>query len=686
MKIRKVKAISMIMGCLLLVMFLPPVLALGYSYPHPDTYNPGRQKTQIPGVNTIKAGDVAVTGSAETGAMIKVFDGDGYSIGQGYAYSGRFTVPTRKLKAGEVIQVYAHANLKDESDRVLVYVDGYYIPPNAGVSRLPVIENIYTDTKIIRGRSEPGTKIEMYNGRGYFVASTTANQYGNFEFTVNNLAAGEVLQFYATEIGKTKTPNPVKVSVIDNRRYIITLEGSDRNSIRGRLNTFGYVTVKDSRGIELGMQATGYDGSFRMGFNRTVDRGETIRIFAGPNPRSSDTDLRVIIEDGAKKPNPPVVYNAKVGDNFLKGYSEAYSTIVVKDSNNNEIGRGTSDYGGNFHVNLNRAIVNNENIYIYAISRENLQSEATLVVFKELEKSKSPAVNPVKMGSTMVTGESSKSYDKLTVYDNEGKVLGFNWAGPSGKYTVSLNRGVLSGETIKVTATSENMAESDPTIVIAELIKDTTLRISYIKGYPDGSVKPGNTLSRAEAAAMFARLLNNSGEFETSNITAFPDANQKWYSKAVNYIVLQGYMKGYPNGKFLPDKKITRAEFAQMISQYDNQNDVVAEFSDTYGHWAKKAIDKSYGNGRIKGYPDGSFKPNADITRAEAATILNSLFKRKTDKDSFAELSNPGAMNKFRDIDTSHWAYYDLIDAGNSHKSYRRDSGEIVENWTEITN
>lgn len=179
---------------------------------------------------------------------------------------------------------------------------------------------------------------------------------------------------------------------------------------------------------------------------------------------------------------------------------------------------------------------------------------------------------------------------------------------------------------------------------------------SYIKGYEDNTFRPENKVTRAEASMMFARLMNGSDKFE-SNSTKYSDANNAWYSGAVFYVDNKSVIKGYPNGVFKPNKNITRAEFVQMISNYLNENvDGKSSFRDTADHWAKDAIDIATDKGYIKGYPDGYFRPDAEITRAEAVKILN---------ETFSISSSGSSNNNFKDLNKSAWYYKEILKATN---------------------
>ncbi|MFR9277829.1 MAG: S-layer homology domain-containing protein, partial [Peptoniphilus senegalensis] len=192
---------------------------------------------------------------------------------------------------------------------------------------------------------------------------------------------------------------------------------------------------------------------------------------------------------------------------------------------------------------------------------------------------------------------------------------------------------------------------------------------------------PSNQVTRAEAVRMFVKLVNNGAELPKNPTTSFKDANNAWYSDEINFAVAKGFIKGYSDGTFKPNQAITRAEFAQMISAFvKNGYPGTGNFKDVKGHWASDAINELYGNKNIKGYSDGTFKPDQKLTRAEAVTILNSVFGRNTKSNSFANVSESG-LKKFSDVAKSHWAYYEILDASNGHNAAKTESSDEVSIW-----
>ncbi len=191
---------------------------------------------------------------------------------------------------------------------------------------------------------------------------------------------------------------------------------------------------------------------------------------------------------------------------------------------------------------------------------------------------------------------------------------------------------------------------STPTKEVAKPEEKPAPTKGYIAGYPDHTFRPAKSMTRAEAAAILARLCKLTGADSTK--PDFKDADG-WYNAAINDVVKAGYMKGYPDGSFKPDQPITRAEFAVILSHVLKDETAPNPFKDTAGHWAKDAIDKAYAQGIIKGYGDNSFRPDALVSRAEAVAMANRTFR----------LQRTVIKNPFTDISPDHWAYNDILTA-----------------------
>ena len=202
----------------------------------------------------------------------------------------------------------------------------------------------------------------------------------------------------------------------------------------------------------------------------------------------------------------------------------------------------------------------------------------------------------------------------------------------------------------------------------------------YIFGYPDDTIRPDGDMTRAEAIAVVARLQKLDLSDKSAKI--YKDTKENlWYNGAINAAFKAGYLLEKEGENVRPNDKITRAELAELISHIDKKNNTVAPFEDVKGHKFEAAINQAYGNERIKGYPDGTFKPDNTITRAEVATMLNKLYDRYPDKNFIDAKQN--LVHNYKDMSyKGHWGYYELVEAYHSH-TYLRLS-DNMEEWKEI--
>lgn len=205
---------------------------------------------------------------------------------------------------------------------------------------------------------------------------------------------------------------------------------------------------------------------------------------------------------------------------------------------------------------------------------------------------------------------------------------------------------------------------------------------AYVVGYSDGTVRPSANISRAETATIFFRLLKS--DIRDGNLTAdneFSDVSDgQWHNKAISTMAKLGIVKGRRADRFDPDASITRAEFAAICARFNTRPvENSGSFSDISGHWAENEIERAAAFGWISGYPDGTFHPDARITRAEAMTMINRVLCRMPQSES--DLLD--SMVTWPDNKPSDWHYLAVQEATNSHDFDRQ--GEVGESWTKLT-
>lgn len=246
-----------------------------------------------------------------------------------------------------------------------------------------------------------------------------------------------------------------------------------------------------------------------------------------------------------------------------------------------------------------------------------------------------------------------------------------------------------AGKTLVNTAVAENAsADGQGTSQGTEIdsIKVPTLNVSdhyaYVVGYPDGTVQPQGNITRAEAATIFFRLLSDdSRSYYWSTTNDYTDVNSgDWYNNAISTLSNAGIITGYPDGTFRPNASITRAEMAKIIAVFAKLDTKTDRFTDINGHWAEAYIRLAAGNDWIEGYPDSTFKPQQSITRAETMTMINRVLERVPAKIS--HLLPYDKMLTFVDNNPGDWFYIAVQEATNSHtyeRSVRETKGD--EQW-----
>ena len=209
------------------------------------------------------------------------------------------------------------------------------------------------------------------------------------------------------------------------------------------------------------------------------------------------------------------------------------------------------------------------------------------------------------------------------------------------------------------------------------------IHFNYVIGYTDGTIRPNNDISRAEVATIFFRLLTDEARTQYDKTTSsFSDIKDgAWCCRAVSTLTNMGIIKGYTDGSFQPNKSITRAELATIIARFAKLDVNTKTFSDINGHWAQKSIELAAGNGWINGYTDGTFRPNKSIIRAETFAMINRVLDRQT--ESVSDLLPTSEMNMWSDnLNENAWYYKDVQEATNYHKC-DRVGDSVYEKWTE---
>lgn len=275
-----------------------------------------------------------------------------------------------------------------------------------------------------------------------------------------------------------------------------------------------------------------------------------------------------------------------------------------------------------------------------------------------------------KSGKTVSVSKSTDKDGKITLtLPNGADLTGDNY------YTIKAtdNKGNAKAEISIVLKDKKNNTANGTTDKNGMLILPGSKHKAYIMGYPDGSFRPDGDMSRAEAAAIFARLIADKKNESVKGTPSFKDTpNNKWYSAFVGYLEKYNIISGYEDGTFRPDESITRAEFVTIAVRYYSLFNEVKSVSNTTkyndlsnNYWAIKNISYATSEKWLNGYSDGSFRPDIVVTRAEVVTIINRATGRNADTEFINK--NLTVLNRFTDVkNNSHWAAYDILSAANT--------------------
>ena len=479
--------------------------------------------------------------------------------------------------------------------------------------------------------------------------------------------------------------------------YVIKVSGNQGAVVKIQETDGGEFAIKDSTDSRANIVWNEAEQSYTVTLNQAVDASDPIKLYAkktftkveGKFPTTATNALLVNGEDGPKD-NTTIEERGTLTVDF-GALVHKHLTVTGDKSFNG------ATFTVNFTEGLYAPLAVNNSIEVYAdagVGKEKLPDLTASVTYTADERDR--GLKDFDGADLTINTEGNYSYivseqipAGATGYDTKKYVVGIVVVPDGDGLKVEH---VWYHELVEDLATHPEIIPGGPTfyntidtgkddyypIIIPTIInKDTgmlnkTDHFAYVIGYPDGTVHPNGQITRAEVATIFFRLLRDEvrdGAFTTSN-TYSDVAYGKWYNNPISTMSALGIITGYPDGTFKPNKPITRAEFAAIAARFDEtQSGKSATFSDVIGHWAAKEIGIAYYNDWIKGYPDGTFKPDQNITRAEAMTLINRVLERKP--ESPADLLTN--MNKWTDnMDTSKWYYLDVQEATNSHGYTRK--------------
>ncbi len=489
----------------------------------------------------------------------------------------------------------------------------------------------YTDSKEL---TQDNTVINLY----YYLDSWKDGDIGSGDKTDDSLTDGDGIPDYKQIL--------IQYQVYQKDNGLVTPE-------------FEVVTVKN------GNELTAIHGS---SVTRT-GTGYTFVTWTGQNVAVTEKTVGDIIkETSAEKLKKEKCDLSK--DTFEQGKSHTYTAIFLEDKigggDNKDQPDGIPDawqykvtfkvVNGNWNNNTNQDIVT-------YVTKKNAEGNSSTNGTAKLTTDQIPPVGNQPNSGYQSSGRWDKTPstdlnitgDTVFTYTYDKKSGGSGGSGGSHKPTVTIPDDVPTGLNGKD-------------------------HYAYVVGYPDGMVYPQKNITRAEVATIFFRLLTD--ETREANMTKSNGYNDMkdgaWYTCAVSTLSKMGIIKGYEDGSFKPDASISRAEFAAIAARFDPDGDKTpATFSDVSSHWAKDEISIAANHGWIKGYEDGSFKPDQKITRAETMTLVNRVLKRlpETKDDLHKDMKTWPDNQK-----ESAWFYLAVQEATNSHYQKLKKDG-THETW-----
>ena len=406
----------------------------------------------------------------------------------------------------------------------------------------------------------------------------------------------------------------------------------------GEVITTSYkVSVKDTKGIITGSFVEIKDGKVTV----TLPEDKTLTT-------SNQTTVTITDKDDKPVQGVSVTIKDKTTSKTGTTNSNGQVTLPVKSS-----GGGGSSSGGSSGGGGGGGLSSYSSVNVKVVDQDGNNVSVT------------KSIGTDKVTLTLPTGKNlakDDNYYTITVTDRNGKA--------KSDYTVILkdrNSNELTGTT-----------DSNGILILPAVEHE-----AYIVGYDDGTFRPDNDMSRAEAAAIFARLISEQKGEKISGKSSFKDVdNNEWYAEYLGYLAKYDIINGYNDGTFKPDNSVTRAEFVTMAVRYYalfnnvTKTGYTVEYVDVEkDYWAYNDVAYAKHIGWLNGYADGTFRGDNNITRAEVVTVVNRATGRTADKEYVND--NFTKLNRFTDVtDNTLWYFFDVNEAANTHKAVINDNGE----------
>ncbi|PWD82773.1 Ig-like domain repeat protein, partial [Ignatzschineria cameli] len=460
----------------------------------------GEKDTVAPDAPTAEIDEegLVVTGNAEPGSTVEVKDQEGNSLGSVVAdpESGEYEITLdRPVTDGETVNVTATDKAGNTSEKTPVTGEKDTVAPDA-----PTAE-IDEEGLVVKGKTEAGSTVEVTDSNGEVIGSGTANEQGEYEVELSRpVTDGETVDVTATD----KAGNTSEKTPVIGEKDTIAPEAPDAEIdedglvVKGKAEPGSTVEIKDQEGNSLGsVVADPESGAYEVELSRPVTDGETVNVTATDKAGNTSDKTPVTGEKDTTAPNAPTDVEVSEDGSKVIGKGEPGAEVIVKDANDNVVGKGTVNEDGRFEVELDKPFTNGEELEVSLKDEAGNESDSTSVNAPDTTAPNAPTAE-IDEDGLVVKGKAEPG-STVEIKDQEGNSLGSVVADPeSGAYEVELSRPVTDGETVDVTATDEAGNTSEKTPVTGE--KDTiapdapTAEIDEDGLVVKGKAEPGSTV------------------------------------------------------------------------------------------------------------------------------------------------------------------------------------------------
>ena len=664
---------------------------------------------------TVKEGKLSIT-AVETALVVtansnsKTYDGtaltdSGYTYTEGVLVDGDelvVVITGSQTDAGSSANVVTSVKvMRGDVDVTTCYTMGEHVNGTLTVNPKAVTFTGESDSKEYNGEEQEITGIteeglldgHTYSGLSYSAKGTDVGEYvGEFsgEVVIKDAEGNDVTKNYAV----TKTPSTLTITKIQAEITVV---------INGATDTVYYNGKEQS--------VTGYDWSSEAQFadkiNVTLNE-EGKDTAKGTRP---DTYYMGLTEDDFTVTSAVYTHiNVVVNDGWLKinrrpvGPTPEKITVTITGNTDSKVYDGTEqnvngytwvssdpsytekDFEFSGKADANGTYVGSYDMGITADQFKNINSRYTVEFIVETDGELKITPKPLTITAGSKEGVAPVTCDEWTATETAkgDTIVSVTITGIQpvpGESPNKASDAVIKNEAGVDVTNNYDITYVDGVLRAIEVLNKEE-HFNYVIGYTDGTIRPGNNISRAEIATIFFRLLKDDvrEKYMTTDCDFSDVASGAWCRRAIATLTNIGIIHGYTDGTFRPNAQITRAELATIIARFANLDVNTKTFSDITGHWAQKSIELAAGNGWINGYTDGTFRPNNKITRAETFAMINRVLDRTT--KSVDDLLPQSDMNMWSDnMDESAWYYRDVQEATNYHKC-DRVGDSIYEKWT----